>query len=404
MKYTGLKKLASVVMTVAAVLVPLTALAAPGPAGRPTLTYGPNFKGTDHVQFNSIVNSPNYGDERAFFTGHDTNTTGWVDPITNMQDGHTYKLRIYVHNNAQTDLVAGFAKDVKVAVDLPTQTNHEDAVATISTSTANATPKAVTDTLGFKSNSNLNISYVPGSAYIKTNALDNVKISDDIVNGGATVGSEALNGVWKGCFNQAGYIYLVVKATAPAQVKPSLTIAKTASATTVAPGGKVDYTITVANNSQADAANVVVRDTMPAGTTVDGATVAVNGNAATALTSDQVKQLFSTTGVNIGTVKAGKNAVIVVKTTVNTDATGKDCSAVLKDTASAHATGVAEVSASASVTVNKDCAETPTTTLPDTGAEGAAAAALGLTAIGTSAQAYLRSKRGLKKAQRKTNR
>ena len=222
MKYTGLKKIASVVMTVAAVLVPLTALAAPGPAGRPTLTYGPGFKGTDHVQFNSIVNAPNYGDERYFFTGHNTNTTGWVDPITNMQDGHTYKLRIYVHNNAQTDLEAGFAKDVKVAVDLPAQTNHEDAVASISTTTENATPKIVTDTLGFKSTNNLNLTYVPGSAYIKTNALNNVKISDDIVKGGATVGSEALNGVWKGCFNQAGYIYLIVKASAPAQVKPGL--------------------------------------------------------------------------------------------------------------------------------------------------------------------------------------
>ena len=403
MKNTRLKKIASVVMTVAAVLTPVVALAAPGPAGRPTMTYGPNFQGTDHVQFNSIVNSPAYGDERAFFTGHDTNTTGWIDPITNMQDGHTYKLRIYVHNNAKSGLAAGFAENVKVAVDLPAQTNHEEAVASISTTTANATPKVVTDTLGFKSNKDLNISYVPGSAYIKTNRLDNVKISDDIVNGGATVGSEALNGIWKGCFDQSGYIYLIVKATAPAAVKPAVSIVKTASTVTATPGAKVDYTLTVSNNSKADAQNVIVRDQLPAGVTVSGATLAVNGGAAQNLAN--YKNLFTKDGINIGTVKAGQKAVIVVNSTVNADATGKECSVSLPNTAYVHATGVAESSSTVTVVVSKDCAETPTTpTLPDTGAEGAAAAALGLTAMGTGVQAYVRSKRGLKKAQRSINR
>lgn len=413
MKYTGLKKLASVILTAAVVLVPLTALAAPGPAGRPTLTYGPNFKGVDHVQFNSIVNSPNYGDERAFFTGHDTNTTGWVDPITNMQDGHTYKLRIYIHNNAKTDLAAGFAKDVKVAVKLPAQTNKEAAVASISTSSANATPKVVTDTLGLKSTKDLNISFVPGSAYIKTNSMNNVKISDNIVNGGATVGSESLNGVWKGCFNQAGYVYLIVKATAPVvpQEKPGITIAKTvakgdatgtATTTTVAPGDKVSYGITVTNTSKADATNVVVRDAMPAGVTVNSATLALNGAAPQPITNYQ--QLFTKDGINIGTVKAGKTAVIVVHATVNADATGKDCSISLLNTAYASATGIPATSSSATVQVNKDCETPATPTLPDTGAEGAAAAALGLTAMGTAGQAYLRSKRGLVKAVRKTNR
>lgn len=412
MKNTSLKKkLASVLMTVAAVLVPLTAMAAPGPAGRPTMTYGPNFQGTDHVQFNSIVNSPAYGDERAFFTGHDTNTTGWIDPITNMQDGHTYKLRIYVHNNAKSGLAAGFAENVKVAVKLPAQTNKEEAVATISTTSANATPKAVTDTLGFKSTKNLNVSYVPGSAYIKTNRLDNVKISDDIVKGGATVGSEALNGIWKGCFDQSGYVYLIVKVTAPVvpQEKPALTIAKTVAkgdtvgttnTATVAPGDKVTYGITVTNTSKADATNVIVRDAMPAGVTVNSATLALNGAAAQNLANYQ--QLFTKDGINIGTVKAGKTAVIVVHATVNADATGAECSINLLNTAYTSATGISETSSNATVGVSKTCEATPT--LPETGAEGAAAAALGLTAIGTSAQAYLRSKRGLVKAVRKTNR
>lgn len=277
MKNTRLKKVAAVVMTVAAIVTPVVALAAPGPAGRPTLTYGPDFTGADHVQFNSIVNSPTHGDERAFFSGRDASLptgSAYSDPITNMQAGKEYKLQVYIHNNANDNLNAsgkGVAEGVKVSVVLPSETNGNPAVATISTTTKTATPMAVTDTLDFKSTNKLKLSYVPGSAYIKTNKLNRVPLSDSVVNGGVTVGSDALDGKWLGCFAHDGYVYLNVKVTAPeTPVTPPVT--------------------------------------------------------------------------------------------------------------------------------------PPTTTLPDTGAEGAAAAALGLTAMGTGVQAYVRSKRGLKKAQRNINR
>jgi len=283
MKNTRLnKKFAAVIMTVAAVLTPVVALAAPGPAGRPTLTYGPNFAGANHVQFNSIVNSPTHGDERAFFTGRDASLpTGspYSDPINNMQAGKEYKLQIYIHNNANQSLNAsgkGVAEGTRVKVELPATTNANSAVATISTTTKTATPMAVTDTLDFKSLEKLNLSYVKGSAYIKTNALNRVPLSDNIVNGGVQVGSNALDGKWLGCFAHDGFVYLNVKVNKPE--------------TPVTPP------------------------------------------------------------------------------------------------------------------VTPPTPEQPTPTLPETGAEGAAAAALGLTAMGTGVQAYVRSKRGLKKAQRKINR
>jgi uncharacterized repeat protein (TIGR01451 family) len=417
MKHTGLKKFLAVVMTAVTLVVPVTALASYGPAGRPTLTYGPDFKGADHVQFNSIVNAPGYGDERAFFDGRDASLptgSAWNDPVNNVQAGKEYRLRIMVHNNANQNLNAsgkGVAEGVKVAVELPSQTAKSlQAKATISTTTATATPKSVYDTLDFKANSDVKLSYVPGSAYIKTNKLNNVKLSDSIVSGGATVGSEALDGKWLGCFAHSGWVYLTVKASAPVTPQqPGISIAKTvakgdvtANTTTaaVAPSDKVAYGITVTNNSKADAKNVVVRDVMPAGVTVTGATLALNGAAPQAITNYQ--QLFSKDGINIGTVQAGKTAVIVVKATVNADATGKDCSINLLNTAYASATDVKETSASATLQVSKNCDTPPT--LPAAGAESAAAAALGLTAIGSSAQAYLRSKRGLAKAQRKINR
>lgn len=401
MKNTRLKKIASVVMTAAMLVFPLVAHAGYAPE-RQTYTYGPDFKGADHVQFNSIVNNPSYGDERYFFTGRDNaiQSGGWSDPVNNVQPGKEYLLRIFVHNNANQGLNAsgkGVAKDTKVKVTLPTEVGT-NLVATAAISASNATPGTVTDTLNFKSASGVKLTYVPGSAEIDTAYKQGVKLSDSIVTSGATVGSEAINGIWKGCFGYAGFVYLRVKATAPAPEKPSVSIVKTASSTNVAPGDKVNYTLTVTNNSKADAQNVTVRDALPTGVTVSGVTKAVNGGAAEGVANYQ--QLFSNTGLNIGTVKAGKNAVIVVSAMVNSDATGKDCAINLQNTAYVHATNVAETSSSVTVKVSKTC-ETPTTpTLPDTGAEGAAAAALGTTGIGAGVQAYLRSKRGLVKALR----
>lgn len=420
MKNTRLKNFASVVMTVAALLAPVTALAGFGPS-RPTFTYGPGFTGPDHPVFNSIVNNPVYGDERAFLTGRDASIAngggGWSDPV-NVTAGKEYSLRIYVHNNANDNLNAdgrAVATGTKIQVALPANTGKSlQAKATIHAD--NATPKDVTDTLDFKSATDVSVSYVPGSAVIRTNKLKDVKLSDDIVKGGATVGSDALNGKWLGCFGASGWVTLKVKVNAHVvpQDKPALSIAKTVAkgdatantnVATVAPGDKVSYGITVTNTSKVDATNVVVRDAMPAGVTVNGATLALNGAAAQPIAN--FNQLFSKDGINIGTVQAGKTAVIVVHATVNADATGKECAANLLNTAFASAKDVAEVKSSANLKVNKTCEapEVPTTpTLPDTGAEGAAAAALGLTAMGTAGQAYLRSKRGLVKAVRKTNR
>lgn len=280
MKNTGLKKFASAIMAVTMLVFPVIARAGYAPQ-RPTYTYGPDFTGADKVVFNSIVNNPGYGDERTFFDGRPSTVTsgGWSDPINNVQAGKEYKLRIFVHNNANQGLNAsgkGVAVDTKVKVALPTQT-AKDLVATAAISASNATPQTVTDTLNFKSTSDVKLSYVPGSAYINTKNVNNVKLSDSIVTTGATVGSDAVNGKWAGCFDDAGWVYLTVKATAP-----------------------------------------VVPPVVPP--------------------------------------------------------------------------------------VTPPVTPPTTPTLPETGAEGAAAAALGLTAMGTGVQAYLRSKRGLVKAQRKISR
>ena len=63
--------------------------------------------------------------------------------------------------------------------------------------------------------------------------------------------------------------------TSPALVSPAttdLSIAKTANGTRFPPGANATYTITATNNGPAVATNVVVTDTLPAGTTFVSAT------------------------------------------------------------------------------------------------------------------------------------
>src|SRR3981081_2481322 len=59
-----------------------------------------------YVTFNSITNNPDYGDERTFFDGKDAANTasgGFVDTV-NVTSGETVLLRMYVHNNAASNL------------------------------------------------------------------------------------------------------------------------------------------------------------------------------------------------------------------------------------------------------------------------------------------------------------
>ena len=74
---------------------------------------------------NSIIDNPNYGDERNFFRVRNYNhknwnpesTNGWTDTM-NLAEGNTYEARIYIANDANTDLQIN-ATNVKVAVNMP---------------------------------------------------------------------------------------------------------------------------------------------------------------------------------------------------------------------------------------------------------------------------------------------
>jgi hypothetical protein len=90
---------ALIAMIAASIIVP-AALLAWGPS-RPTYTMA---HPADHITFDSITDNPNIGDERNFVGARDeSNSNVWYDSIK-VQEGHEYLVRMYVHNNAASNL------------------------------------------------------------------------------------------------------------------------------------------------------------------------------------------------------------------------------------------------------------------------------------------------------------
>ena len=119
----------------------------------------------------------------------------------------------------------------------------------------------------------------------------------------------------------------------PSDTEPALTITKAADDSSVTVGDEVTYTITVKNTGDADAENVVITDTLPAGVTYVSITGSGDYDADT-----------RTVTWEIGTLAEDNEASVTV--TVTADTTG-----TLTNVAAAVADGVDEVQDDAGITV-----------------------------------------------------
>jgi uncharacterized repeat protein (TIGR01451 family) len=141
---------------------------------------------------------------------------------------------------------------------------------------------------------------------------------------------------------------LILDATVPVKVncdgQPILHIKKEASATSVAPGGTIEYTITIANGGTGPATGVVMYDPIPAGTSYVGGSV--SATAPTATYNGGMNRIEWT-----GAIPAGGNVVIKFKVQVSPQI---DCNVVIWNRASLiDPTGLPGLDAS--VPVKVDC-------------------------------------------------
>ncbi len=377
---------------VAAVVLPATLLAW-GPS-RPTFT---EQVPASYITFNSITNNSTYGDERYFASVKDTanlsTAGGWTDNQT-VEPGKEYLVRIYVHNNAASNLNL-VAKNVRASVSMPTTTGKTMAISNFITAD-NATPNKIWDDVNFKSEKDFNLVYVPGSATFHNNSVgvapQGAALPDSIVTStGAQLGYDKLDGNMPGCNEYSGYVYFKVKPqfatetndfTISKQVRKQGDTGSYKESVDVKPGDTVNYRITVKNTGSASLRNVHLKDQLPVGVSMIPGTASIldsnNPNAAKIKDGDGIVA----GGINIGHFGAGSNAFIVfdAKVTKDLPACGKN---IMVNTAIATPEGQTPKQDTADVTASRECkpGEVPPTELPQTGIDGGIVALAGIGAI-----------------------
>jgi hypothetical protein len=153
---------------------------------------------TDFPVFNSFINTPSYGDERAFFDGYRAELAKGhaSDPVKNVLSGnHVVVLRIYVDNNAQVDETEPertTAYNTRVRVYLPSTTGKSlVAYAYVSADRA----ITVYDSVDLTNRTPFSLEYIPGSAVL-LRGHHSYPLSDEIIGSeGALIGMNKMNGI-----------------------------------------------------------------------------------------------------------------------------------------------------------------------------------------------------------------
>ena len=297
-----------------------------GPS-RPSFTIE---KPADYITFNSITNNPVIGGDEKDFVGirEVGSNANWTNNMK-VQNGKEYYVRIYVHNNAASNLNL-VAENVVAKLNVPTTTTKTVTVQG-QVSASNAKPNTVWDEATFSSDNDFNLAYVAGSALFENNGMGATKLPDSIVNNtGAKLGYDKLDGKIPGCFQYAGYVTVKVKAQVnQPQEKIDIDLAKTVRNKTngektwvetvnAKSGDTVQFQIHAKNTGSAGIQNLVIRDILPKGLNyVAGSTKLYNTSNPKGLkVSDNIIQ---NSGINIGSYQPNGDAFVRFDATVSAE-------------------------------------------------------------------------------------
>ena len=296
----------------------------------------PNYPGK--IVFNSISDSRPVGDgvkggsEKNFVGARECvlrddgrcesveNTgKGWLHNDITVEDGKTYIIRMYVHNNNPNGYDA-VAENTRVSFSIPSTVGKNILISGFINS-SNATPTECWDSVNFKSDVPFHFEYVFGSALLENNSigLGGLALSDDIVkakSGGTLIGYDALDGRIPGCYQYDNFVTIRVKAvfdddfTVETKVRVADNKDKTwYSSVDAKIGDKVEFRIGYKNTSDKQQDGVTIKDILPFNLKyVDGTTVLKNSthpNGATAAHDYLVKE-----GTKIGSYGPGANAYV----------------------------------------------------------------------------------------------
>lgn len=315
--------------------------------------------------FNSFINTPSYGDERAFLDARRSDqTTGDVykNVLNDVTDGSKeVVVRMYIHNNANQSTNAsglGVARNTRARIALPTGTS-QSLRARGYISADNATPKLVEDTVDLVGKEDFNVSYINGSArlYDNDNFKNGAVVSDSIVSdSGALIGSDALDGNMKGCFEYEAVVEIKLKVTPKAN--PNVKLIKEVrkkgekewkKEVQAKPGEQVEWLLTTDNTGQAVLNDVVVRDVLPPHVKLVSGSVKWIDAVQNATQGD--KPLFDG-GINVGNYAPGGGFYVMFTTDVLGDFT--PCEVRIRNVGYVRTKQTPEVQDDADVIINRE--------------------------------------------------
>ena len=267
----------------------------------------------NNITFNSITNGK-IGDERNFVGAKlsSSATTTWNADEINVQDGETYTIRLYVHNNSPRGVNA-IAKGVSANFSLPTTVAKSQTVIGYINS-SNATPTTYWDEVKLVSSNDFYIEYVKGSAKYTNSKLGTVALPDEVIVSGATIGYDALNGEIPGCYEYDGQVTIEVKVHNSITSKLSKTVRLKGTKTwgemvDAKVGDEVEYQIEYVNLAANRVNDVMIRDILPNNMEyVADSTYLYNSNYQSGV--KVVENTVTTSGINIGSYEAQGNAYV----------------------------------------------------------------------------------------------
>lgn len=314
-----------------------------GAIGATEISDGENYKESNNypgtIVFNSISDSV-IGHEKNFVGAREcvlrsdgtwagaTKETIWNANEIEVEDGKTYIIRAFVHNNNPNGFDA-VAEDTTVSFEVPTNTANEIKVSGVINS-SNATPSRYWDGVIFKSNYAFHLEYIYGSALLENNAIGKggLQLSDDVVtnasNGGTLIGYDKLDGRIPGCYQYDSYVTIKVKAVFDydfmVETKVRLLGDKEWQDVVAADvGDKIQIQTQYKNTSDKDQTHVVIRDILPPNLRyVPGSTKLMDAAYPNgAVVNEDI--LIDDDGFLLGDYTAGSNAYVMFTAEVAND-------------------------------------------------------------------------------------
>lgn len=323
----------------------------------------------DGPVFNSFINTPSYGDERAFVDARRTDQTSgdvYKNVLNDVTDGSKeVVIRMYVHNNANQSTNAsglGIARNTKVRLAIP-EGSSQTLRARGYISADNAKPALVEDTVDLVGKEEFTLDYVEGSArlYDNNKFKNGVQVSDSIVTSGAPIGSDAMDGNMKGCFEYEATVEVRVKVIPKKNpdIKLQKEVRKSGESdwkkeVKAKPGDKVDWLLTTENTGEAVLNDIIIRDVLPPHVKLSSGSVKWIDASQNAGQND--KPLFDG-GINVGNYAPGSGFYMTFSTEVLGDF--EECEIRVRNVAFVKSTQTPEIQDDADVIITREDCEPP---------------------------------------------